>query len=300
MRNDRLFHYAHLHLLIFIAGFTAILGKLISIDALPLVWYRMGIASLLIFIFLRIRKVREKYTVKTIAGFCLVGLVIALHWLTFFFAIKVSNVSITLAVISSGAFFAAFLEPIFFKRRILWYEVFFGIIAISGLYVIFSIETKYVTGILLALASAFFGGLFSVLNGKFVQKYNPIAISLYEMVAGFVFITLFLMLTGEFSVDFFSILPMDWVYLFILASVCTAYAFIAAVHLMKWISPYTVMLSYNMEPVYGILLALVIFQDTERMSPQFYYGALIILSTVVANGVVKIYLQRKNNRISPS
>lgn len=297
MPKDNLLHHGHLHLLVFIGGFTAILGKLISIEALPLVWYRMGIASVLILLFLKYRKISAKFKLKTIVSFSLVGFVIAMHWICFFWAIKVSNVSITLAVISSGAFFASFLEPIFFKRKIYWYEVFFGIIAILGLYVIFRIETTYLTGILLSLASAFFGGLFSVVNGKFTQMHNPVAISMYEMLAGFIFISIFLLATGEFTPGFFAIPTSDWVYLFILASVCTAYAFIAAVHLMKWISPYTVMLSYNMEPVYGIILALVIFRDSEQMSPQFYYGALIILSTVIANGLVKRYLERKNKRI---
>jgi len=295
MQKDKLFHHLHLHLLVFIGGFTAILGKLISIDALPLVWYRMGIAMVLILIYLKFRKISARFTAKTIAAFCLVGFVIAMHWICFFLAINVSNVSITLAVISSGAFFASFLEPIFFKRRIYWYEVFFGIIAILGLYVIFRIETEYITGILLSLASAFFGGLFSVVNGKFTQMHNPVAISMYEMLAGFLFITVFLLVSGDFSPSFFAIPATDWLYLFILASVATAYAFIAAVHLMKWISPYTVMLSYNMEPVYGIILALIIFKDSEQMSPQFYYGALIILATVIANGLTKRYLERKNN-----
>jgi drug/metabolite transporter (DMT)-like permease len=212
----------------------------------------------------------------------------------------VSNVSITLAVISSGAFFASFLEPIFFKRKVYGYEVFFGILAIAGLYVIFRIETEYVSGILLALASAFLGGLFSVINGKLRIKHNPIAISFFEMAAGTVFVSLFLWVGGEFTTGFFSLMASDWIYLLILASVCTAYAFIAAVHIMKWISPYTVMLTYNMEPVYGIILALIILNDSEKMRPQFYYGALIIIITVVANGIVKMYFQRKNNRISPS
>jgi len=300
MQKDKLFHYAHLHFLVFIAGFTAVLGKLISIDALPLVWYRMGMATLLILLFVKLRKIRLRFSKRAIAAFSVVGLVIALHWITFFWAIKVSNVSITLAVISSGAFFASFLEPIFFKRRVYAYEVFFGILAIVGLYVIFRIETEYITGILLALASAFLGGLFSVINGKLRIHYNPVAITYYEMLSGTLFVTLFLLINGDFTTGFFSLLAMDWIYLFILASACTAYAFIAGVHLMKWISPYTLVLSYNMEPVYGILLALVILNDSEKMSPQFYYGALIILLTVAANGITKMYLQRKNNRISPS
>ncbi|MEL6812905.1 MAG: DMT family transporter [Bacteroidota bacterium] len=299
MQKDKLFHYSHLHFLVFIAGFTAILGKLISIEALPLVWYRMGMASLLIFLFVKIRKISVRYSAKALLSFGLVGLVIALHWISFFWAIKVSNVSVTLAVISSGAFFVSFLEPIFFKRRIYGYEVLLGIMAIIGLYVIFSLETQYITGILLALASAFFGGLFAVLNGKLTRKYDPVGITFYEMLAGTICVTIFLFVAGEFHAGVFTLETSDWLYLFVLASVCTAYAFIAGVHIMKWISPYTVMLTYNMEPVYGILLALVIFKDSEKMSPGFYYGALIILLTVVANALVKIYIERKNKRISP-
>lgn len=300
MRKDKVFHYGHLHFLVFIAGFTAVLGKLISIEALPLVWYRMGIAAVLIFLFVKLRKIDFKLPPRAIWLLGLIGTIIALHWITFFWAIKVSNVSITLAVISSGAFFASFLEPLFYKRRVYWYEVFFGICAISGLYVIFSIEMEYMEGILLALASAFLAGLFAVLNGKITKKYHPVTITLYEMIAGTIIVSLFLALSGEFSTEFFTLIPSDWIYLIILASVCTAYAFIAGVHLLKWISPYTVMLTYNMEPVYGILLALIILRDSEQMSTQFYYGAAIILVTVAANGIVKMYLQRKNKRTSPS
>jgi drug/metabolite transporter (DMT)-like permease len=296
MPKDRLLHYSHLHFIVLIAGFTAILGKLISIEAMSIVWYRMVMATVVIFIYIKARKIETMFSVKAIASFCLVGLIIALHWFTFFLAIKVSNVSITLAVISTGAFFVSFLEPLFFKRKIFWYEVVFGIMVIGGLYVIFDIESHHLNGILLALASAFLGGLFTVLNAKLRSKYDPVAITLYEIAAGSIFVTIFLLINGEFSIGFFHLIPTDWFYLFILASVCTAYAFIVGIHIMKWISPYTVMLTYNLEPVYGILLALIIFKDTERMNPQFYYGALIILVTVITNGIIKIYLKRKNNR----
>ncbi|MEM7186895.1 MAG: DMT family transporter [Bacteroidota bacterium] len=298
MQNGKFIHYAHLHFLVFIAGFTAILGKLITIDALPLVWYRMGLATLLIYLFVRIRKINLRFSKRAIAMFFGVGMVIAIHWVTFFWAIKVSNVSITLAVFSSGAFFASFLEPLFYKRRVFAYEVFFGILAIVGLYVIFEIETQYLAGIILALVSAFCSSLFSVLNGRLRIQYNPVAITYYEMISGTLFLSIVLLLNGDVTAGFFSIPATDWLYLFILASACTAYAFIAGIHLMKWISPYTMVLSYNLEPVYGIVLALLIFKDSEKMSPQFYYGALIILLTVVANGLVKAYLQRKNNRTS--
>ncbi len=297
MRNDKLVNYLHLHFIVFIWGFTAVLGALISLEAIPLVWFRMLLATAFVFIFLKIRNKNLRFSTKTLIGFLIGGTVIALHWLTFFGAIKASNVSVTLAVLSTGAFFASFLEPLFYGRRIILYEVFFGLIVIVGLYLIFEVETQYTLGILLALASAFLSALFSVINGKFVEKHEASAISFYELLFGVSGITIYLAFTGSFETSFFVLTMKDWIYLLILASVCTAYAFIASVHVMKWISPYTVMLTINMEPIYGIILAVIVFGESEKMSPQFYYGAGIILLTVIANGIIKIVLERKRRRI---
>lgn len=298
MRNDKLLNYLHLHFIIFIWGFTAVLGALISLEAIPLVWYRMLVATLIIFAFLKFKKEKLNFSLKTLSGFALGGVIIALHWLTFFGAIKASNVSVTLAVLSTGAFFASILEPLIYGRKVILYEVLFGLVVVAGLYVIFDVEASYTLGIVLALISAFLSALFSVINGKFVLKHNASAISFYELMFGVLGITIYLAFSGSFTADFFKVSAYDWMYLLILASVCTAYAFIASVHVMKWISPYTVMLSINMEPVYGIILALIILGDSENMSPQFYYGALIILVTVVANGIIKITQERKRRRLS--
>jgi drug/metabolite transporter (DMT)-like permease len=213
--------------------------------------------------------------------------------LAFFEAIKVSNVSITLAIMSTGAFFASFLEPIFFKRKIIGYEVFFGAIVIIGLFIIFKVENKYSLGIIFALIASFLGTLFSMYNGKFIKKYNASIITFYELLFGMLFISLFLIFEGGFDSSFFKLTQNDWIFLLILASACTAYAFIASVHVMKWISPYTVMLTTNMEPVYGILLALLILGEKEYMSPQFYFGAAIIFITVVANGFIKTKIKKE-------
>src|SRR5690554_1678166 len=298
MQNDKLLNYLHLHFIVFIWGFTAVLGALISLEAIPLVWYRMFLAVIIIFVFLKIKKENLRFSIKTLAGFAVAGVIIALHWLTFFGAIKASNVSVTLAVLSTGAFFASLLEPLLYGRKVIVYEVLFGILVIAGLYIIFDVEASYTTGILLALASAFLSALFSVINGKFVLKHKASAISFYELMFGVMGISIYLAFSGSFTAAFFTVSTHDWMYLLILASVCTAYAFIASVHVMKWISPYTVMLSINMEPVYGIILALIILGDSENMSPQFYYGALIILVTVVANGIIKITQERKRRRLS--
>lgn len=293
MQNARLLNYLHLHLIVFIWGFTAVLGALISIEAIPLVWYRMLLATVITILFLLFRRVDLRSSWRSIGGYFVAGFLIASHWLAFFGAIKVSNVSVTLAVMSTGALFTSLLEPLYYKRRIIGYEVLFGLLVVVGLYIIFRVETNYTEGILLALIASLLGSMFSVINGKFALRQRASVISFYELGFGVLCITLYLVFTGSFNKTFFSLSKSDFGYLLILASVCTAYAFIASVHVMKWLSPYTVMLTINLEPVYGIILALVVLGDAENMSPQFYYGALLILITVLANGYVKTRAKKK-------
>lgn len=287
MQNDNLKSYLHLHVIVFIWGFTAILGKLISLEALDLVWYRMLFASVIMTFVVLLNKEKVKVPFHIFIGFLLCGIIIAAHWLTFYQAIKVSNVSITLACLSTGAFFASILEPIFYKRKVIWYELLFGVIVVIGLGIIFNVETKYTTGIYLAVSSAFLSALFSVINGKYAKEYDPNIISLYELSSGVFFLSGYLFFAGSFTPAFFALSMNDLIWLFLLSSICTAYAFSASVKVMKFLSPFTVMLTINLEPIYGIILALLIFDDTEEMTPLFYVGALLILITVIANGIVK-------------
>lgn len=291
MLNDNTKSYLHLHLIVFIWGFTAILGRLISLDALPLVWYRMLFAVGFIFIYIQYKKASIKIPKRVLLKFIVAGLVIALHWFTFFRAIKVSNVSITLACLSTGAFFTSLIEPIFFGKKIIWYEIFFGLIVVFGLSIIFNVEGRYVEGIVLALTSAFLSASFAVINSKFVKDYDPTIISYYELAGGVLFFSLFLLFSNSFNTAFFTLSINDIIYLVLLSSVCTAYAFIASTSVMKFLSPYTVMLTINLEPIYGIILAVLIFEDKEQMSPQFYVGAVIILITVILNGIIKSRLK---------
>lgn len=285
--NAKVKNYLQLHFIVFIWGFTAVLGKLITIDALPLVWYRMLIASVLILVYMGIKKYPLKVSSKTLFILVIAGITIALHWVTFFMAIKVSNVSVALATMSAGAFFTAVLEPIWYKRKMIWYELIFGLVVILGLLIIFKVETQYAVGIGLALISTFLAAIFSLINGNLVRTEKPTLISFYELSAGVVFLSIYLIGKGSFTPNFFELTALDWGFIFILASVCTSYAFIAAVKIMKYISPYTVMLTINLEPVYGIILAFFIIGDQERMNPYFYGGTLIILATVIANGIFK-------------
>ena len=288
MQNAKIKNYIHLHFLVFIAGFTAILGELITIEAIPLVWFRMLIAGILIFIYLKFKKITLSATNDALKSFFIAGIVIALHWITFFAAIKVSNISITLAMFSSGAFFASLIEPLFYKRKIIIYELVFGFIVIVGVAIIVQAELKNILGIILGILSALFSTIFAVLNGKLVKFNSSSVITLYEFVSGVFFISLFLFLNGDlFQSSMFKLSINDILYLIILSSICTAYAFIASVYVMRFLSPYTVILSYNLEPIYGILLAIVFFPSSELMSSAFYFGAFIIIGTVIANAILK-------------
>lgn len=288
MLNDKLKNYLHLHVLVFIAGFTAILGKLISINAVSLVWYRMVIATLLMFIYIKFKNIDLKISKKDLIKLSLAGIVIALHWITFYGAIKVANISIALAMFSTGAFFASLIEPFFYKRKVIAYEIIFGLIVIIGIYLIVQSEIEHLYGMILGIISAFLSSLFAVLNGKFLEQHSATKISFYEFISGVVFITIFIAFFGQgFTSTFFDISISDFGYLTILASICTAYAFIASVYVMRYISPYTVVLTYNLEPIYGVILALILFPETEVMSSSFYIGAIIILSVVLLNGILK-------------
>lgn len=291
MLSDNLKHHLHLHLIVFIWGFTAVLGALISLDAMPLVWFRMLFAVGFIAVYIYFKKIPLKISLKTKVQFLFAGLIIALHWFTFFRAIKISNISITLACLSTGAFFTSLLEPILYNKKIVFYEVFFGLLVVVGLFIIFHFEGDYLWGILTAITSAFLSALFAVINSKFVKEHDPIIISFYELSGGVVFFTFLLLFTHSFSPNFFSISNEDLMFLMILSSVCTAYAFIASTSIMKFLSPYTVMLTINLEPIYGIILAVLIFKEKERMSFEFYIGAFIILLTVILNSIIK-YLKK--------
>jgi drug/metabolite transporter (DMT)-like permease len=287
MLNDNLKSYLQLHLIVFIWGFTAILGALISLDALPLVWFRMLFAVGFIAIYIYFKKLPIKISIKSFIQFIFAGLIIALHWFTFFHAIKISNVSITLACLSTGAFFASLIEPILYGKKIVLYEVFFGLMVVAGLYIIFNVEVNYFWGILTALSSAFLSALFAVINSKYVKTHDATVISFYELSGGVIFFTFLMLATQSFSSNFFMLSPNDFMYLMILSSVCTAYAFIASTAVMKFLSPYTVMLTINLEPIYGIILAVIVFEEKEKMSFEFYIGALVILLTVILNAVLK-------------
>ena len=294
MQKSNFRHYLHLHFLVFIAGFTAILGEAISISSIALVWHRMFIALILTFLFLVFKRYNLQITFRCLIKFSLAGIIIALHWITFFEAIEQSNISITLAMFSTGAFFASLIEPIFFKRKVRAVEIILGFLVICGVFIILNTNIDSFVGVVLGIISALLASLFSVLNGKLVQNNNPFVISFYEFLAGVVFILIYLTFSGTLSdLSITTFISYDYFYIFLLGSICTAYAFIASVHILKYLSPYTLVLTYNLEPVYGIVLAIFIFPENEQMEFSFYLGSIIIFSTIIINSLIKYRKSKK-------
>lgn len=283
-----------LHGIILIWGFTGILGKLIAIPSTQITFWRMGIAALGLFLFFAFKDFKLlKVGKKEFFRYFFTGLIIGLHWTFFFEALHVSNVSLTLSCLASASLFTAILEPIFNRKPINFSEILFGFLVILGIYLIFQFETVYVKGIFFSVLSALFAAIFTILNGRFVQKQRSRVISFYEMLGGFVFLFVFAFFQNDLGMNLQLPSELDFIYLLILGLICTAFAFVVSVEVMKMLSAFTVSISINMEPIYSILLALVIFGENEKMSLGFYFGAFLILSTVVANALLKARLRRK-------
>lgn len=293
MQRDKLFSTLHFHFIVVIFGFTAILGALISVSAIPLVWYRMTLAAIGLGLVLWLRKHNFRVS-KTIAWVAIAsGVLIAFHWITFFGSVKVSNVSVTLSVLSSGAFLTSLLEPIFYKRKVIGYEVFFGLLVVLGLVLLLGKGTTHLKGFLYAGISTVLAVLFTLLNGKYVAKTDPYVLSFYELFVGALVVTLVLAFQGSFTAEFFAISKQDLLWLSILAFVCTSYAFVVSIVVMRHLTPYSIMLGINMEPVYGIALAYAIFKEKEVMHTGFYIGLACILIAVLANGIYKLRKTKK-------
>jgi drug/metabolite transporter (DMT)-like permease len=280
VQKSLLYSHFKLHFVVLIYGFTAILGKLISLPAHQLVWYRMLIAAITFFALFHVRGIKYKLPIKEIVSLIGVGIIVGAHWITFFGAVKLSNVSVTLSCLASATLFTGILEPIFFKKKINPVEILIGIFIILGLYLIFQFEFQYWKGIMSAVSSAFLAALFTVLNRKFVAKHRASIISFYEMLGGFAGITVFLLVLSDFNASMFVLQTSDILYLMILSIICTAFAFTIQVEVMKQLTAYIVSLAINLEPIYGIVLAIIFFGQSEYMSPGFYFGALVIFLSV--------------------
>lgn len=296
MLKDKSKDLLHLHFLVFLWGFTSILGSVIDLSALGIVWYRMLIAFLIVgfYIFLN-KKFFFKISKKHFRKIFLAGGFISLHWVAFFYAIKISGVSITLSILASGAFIASIIEPFFFKRKISIKELLFGSLTLIGLLIIFRAEFDQFHGMLIAFLATILSVFFTIFNSKLVKDgVSPLSVTFYELLIGWVLLTTYILFGSD---KFFNVISIndysDLLLLFILGSVCTAYAHVGSVKVMRNLSPFSFMLVINLEPVYAIFLSIIFFGENELMSIKFYFGLSLILLSVFLDT-----LDKRRNKIN--
>lgn len=276
-----------LHFIVFLWGFTAILGKLITVDSEKLVFYRMLFASVFLYVFIRFVKNQSlKVSKPLLLKLVGVGALMAFHWFFFFHSIKVSNVAIALSSLSLSTLFASIIEPLVFKRKVDWAEVIMGLIIVLCIGLIFNVEFRYKWGIFFGILTAFFGTLFSVFNGKLYGKTSSGNIIFYEIFGGWAVFAVIYLFTGQIG-GIADISFRDLALLILLASLFTAFPMFESVNLMKYISPFTLILTVNLEPIYGIILAYFIFGESEQMSLIFYLASIVMILAIVANGIIK-------------
>lgn len=274
--------FLQLHIAVLLAGFTGVLGRLIAINESLLVWYRMFFSVLFLLIITVFTKKISKLNIRQMAPLLGIGAIIALHWVTFYGSVKYANVSVSLVCFSAVGFFSALLDPLISRRRLKAIELLLGLMVILGVYLIFHFDQNFRTGIIFGLISAFLASLFPILNKKYVSIHNPDTITFYEMTGGWLILNFVVPVYLQF-VPVGSILPdlMDLIWLLVLSLFCTVLAFNLSVRALSSISPFTVNLSFNLEPVYGILLAFLIFKEHLELGFSFYAGLTIIFLTVV-------------------
>lgn len=289
-----------LHFIVLLWGFTAILGVLITIDSVSLVFWRTLLSSIGLFVFMKWKKIPFTAPRREIWKMLGTGVIMAGHWILFFASAKVSTASICLAGMATTSLWTSITEPLMTGRKIKPFEVALGMVVIFGLYLIFRFEFNHILGLSLALGSAFLAAIFTVLNSKFTKRHHHYAINFHEMtgavLASAIMLPIFPLLVPENQTGFFPA-PSDWLWLLILAWVCTVYAYSVSIELMKRISAFFLNLTVNLEPVYGIILAVLIFGEKETMSLEFYLGTLVILGAVLAYPIIN---KLSRSRYQPS
>jgi drug/metabolite transporter (DMT)-like permease len=284
-----------LHFTVFIWGFTSILGKLISISAVPLVWYRVLIAMASLFLYFKFNKTAFKISRHAFLKLFFTGALVGGHWILFFASIKLSTVPVTLVCLSSITLFTAILEPVINKKHISKLEIIAGLLIITGIFLIFKFEIQYTKGIITGLASALFASLFSIINSRQVKNNAAQIIAFYELAGAFFWISLYLFFTGGFN-DSMLLKHADIGYLLLLGTICTSLAYVAGVSVMRGLSAFRVALVTNLEPVYGILMSFLFFGDMDKMNTGFWAGALIVLSTIFLFPMAKKQIHNRGNR----
>lgn len=296
---NNLKHQLVLHLIIFIWGFTAILGKLIDAGAFTLVWYRVVIAFVSLLLFLLILKKNiwpsDRKILLKILG---VGVLVALHWLFFYLSIKASTASLAIICLSTTTIHVAWLEPLVMKRKPLKTEFILGVIIVLGIVLITGKtngEGNFL-GVIYGLIAALLAAFFATFNAKLIHSESASKITLYEMFSASIVMTIFLAIIGDLNIQTLSISGNDWLLLLFLGIICTSVAFLVTVEITKYLGAFTVTLSINMEPIYTLGLAIWILQEHQELNIYFYLGSAVIVGAVFGNAILKKRQARKLKR----
>lgn len=284
-----------MHISILLWGFTGIFGKAIGMNAIMIVWYRMIISAVALIPFMIKHKQFILPDRKRLASIIITGFVVCLHWLTFYASIKASNVSIALSCFASVSLFSALLEPLFYRKKIDKQNIILALFVLVGIYIIFAFQQLYAMGIILALISALLGALFTILNKIFVNNDEPAPVTFIELISGFVFLSVLLpLILPAFNLSFQIPSKIDWVWLLLLSVVCTSVAFTLSLEALKKVSAFTMNLSVNLEPLYSIVLAIILFKENELLNNGFYIGAVIVISSVFIHSLMQYRVRDKS------
>jgi len=284
-----------LHLAVFIAGFTGILGRLITLNEGLLVWYRLLITSVSLWVLCFLPNYIVRISMKDALRIAGVGAIAALHWVCFYGSIKSANVSVALICFSAIGFFTALLEPLIFRSKTDVIELLLGLLVIAGIYLVFRFDPHYKKGIIIGLISALLGSIFPILNRRLLQRVPVKTLTVYQLSGGFVFLTLLLPFYLSYfpAVHFFPSLS-DWIWLIVLSWVCTIFAFTLSMSALQKISAFTVNLTYNLEPVYGIALAFLVFREEKSFGYEFYIGLFLIILSIALQ-MIRLWKKHENN-----
>ena len=289
--------FLQLHFAVLLAGFTAILGKLIELNEALLTAYRMLLSAVILAMLLKFKKQLQRIPLKKMLQLFGVGAIISLHWVSFYGSIKYSNVSVSVTCLSTIGFWTSLFEPLIRRRRIDMVEVFLGLLAIAGVYLIFNFYPEYKTGIIFGIISALLACLFPIINKEILKEFSANTVTFYEMTGGFIALCFIIpVYLHFFPATYFIPSALDWFWLLILSGVCTVFAFNLSLNSLKQISAFTTNLTYNFEPVYSIILAFIIFKENKFLGPGFYYGFALILLAVSLQ-MMRVYRERKMERL---
>ena len=285
--------FLQLHIAVLLAGFTGVLGRLITLNEGLLVWYRLLFSSVTLWILFYFTRKLRMISFKEFLKIFGVGLIAALHWVTFYGSIKYANVSVALVCFSAIGFFTAIFEPLVFRTRIDIWELLLGLMVIGGIYIIFHFDPQYKIGIVVGIISALLGSLFPIFNRVLLKTHSTETITVYELTGGFLALSIMLpFYLRLFPADHLIPNLSDFWWLLVLSWLCTVLAFQLSMNALKKISAFTVNLSYNLEPVYGILLAFVIYQENRELKSSFYVGLSIII-LAVALQTLDVYVKHR-------